>query len=131
MAMKCPNCGKETQESRMFCGWCNASLREPAHSIVSPEKRESLTQMVFLIQNRFLRIVVMVSGITLAIGGVGFAIFGAYAIVKGSSLRYTINDRIVNAGEFAEVTLAIGLALVFVGFVLRYVYHKEKPARAE
>lgn len=73
----------------------------------------------------------MISGILLTITGVGFAIFGAYAIVKGSSLQYTINDRIVNAGEFAEAALGIGMALVFVGFVLRYVYRKEKPARAE
>jgi hypothetical protein len=87
--------------------------------------------MRLLIQNRFLRICVMISGILLTITGVGFAIFGAYAIVKGSSLQYTINDRIVKAGEFAEVALGIGMALVFVGFVLRYVYHKEKPARAE
>jgi hypothetical protein len=87
--------------------------------------------MVPLIQNRFLRICVMVSGILLAISGVGFAIFGAYAGYKGPGLTYIINGRIVSVGEFAEVTLAIGLALVFVGFVLRYVYHKEKPARAE
>jgi hypothetical protein len=87
--------------------------------------------MVFLIRNRFLRIVVMVSGITLAIGGVGFAIFGAYAVSKGDSLVYLINDRVVRAGEFAEVTLMIGLALLFAGFVLRYVYHKEKPARVD
>jgi multidrug transporter EmrE-like cation transporter len=87
--------------------------------------------MVPLIQNRFLSICVMISGILLAISGVGFAIFGAYAVYEGPSLTYMINGRMVSVGEFAEVTLAIGLALVFVGFVLRYVYHKKKPARAE
>ena len=84
-----------------------------------------------LIQNRFLRICVMISGILLTITGVCFAIFGAYAVSKGDSLVYMINDRVVRAGEFAEVTLGIGMALVFVGYVLRYVYRKEKPARAE
>jgi len=47
MAMKCPNCGKETEESRIFCGWCNASLREPAPSTDSPRNHsesESLSQ---------------------------------------------------------------------------------------
>ncbi|MGB2825461.1 MAG: hypothetical protein WBC49_02350, partial [Thermoplasmata archaeon] len=131
MVMKCPSCGKEETENHFFCGWCNASLRESAHSTVSPEKYERLTQMVSLIQNRFLRICVMISGILLFISGVGFAIFGAYAIAKGDTLTYMINDRVVRAGEFAEVTLMIGLALVFAGFFLRYVYHKEKPARAE
>jgi uncharacterized BrkB/YihY/UPF0761 family membrane protein len=87
--------------------------------------------MVFLIQNRFLRICVMISGLLLAIVGVGFAIFGAYAITKGDSLTYIINDRVVRAGEFAEVTLMISLAFIFVGFALRYAYRKQKPARAE
>ena len=127
MKMKCPNCGKEVPEYSYFCGWCNARLRPT----VSPEKRKSPTQMVPLIQNGFLRICVMISGILLAISGVGFAIFGAYAIYKGPSLTYIINGRIVSVGEFAEVTLAIGLALVFVGFVLRYAYHKTKPARVD
>lgn len=129
--MKCPNCGREGAEDRIFCGWCNASLREPEPSTVSPEKPEIRTQMVFLIQNRFLRICVMISGLLLAIVGVGFAIFGAYAITKGDSLTYIINDRVVRAGEFAEVTLMISLAFIFVGFALRYAYRKQKPARAE
>ena len=48
MAMKCPNCGKETSEDRFFCGWCNASLREPTPSTDSPTYRrepESSSQM--------------------------------------------------------------------------------------
>jgi hypothetical protein len=136
--MKCPNCGKETNIESFYCGWCNASLREPAPSTDNPtpgpksdDESVSITHMRPLIQNRFLRICVMISGVLLAIAGVGFAIFGAYAIAKGSSLQYRINDRIVNAGEFAGIALAIGLAFVFIGFVLRYVYHKEKPVRAE
>ena len=48
MAMKCPNCGKETSEDRFFCGWCNAKLREPTPSTDSPTYRsepESSSQM--------------------------------------------------------------------------------------
>jgi len=39
MAMKCPNCGKETSEDRFFCGWCNASLRDPRPSTDNPTYR--------------------------------------------------------------------------------------------
>ena len=134
MAMKCPKCGKETPEGAYYCGWCNATLRETALPIDSPTNSSESgppTQMVFLIKNRLLRICVMISGITLAIGGIGFAIFGAYAMYRGSSLVYTINGNIVNFGEFAQATLAIGLVLMFSGFILRYVYRKEKPAQAE
>ena len=134
MMMKCPNCGAENPDHAVFCGKCAGTMKESEQSTGSLEnslESERLTQMVPLIQNRFLRICVMISGILLAISGVGFAIFGAYAIAKGSSLQYTINDRIVNAGEFAEVTLAIGLVFLFVGFLLRIAYHKTKPERVD
>jgi len=26
--MKCPKCGKETSESRLYCGWCGVQIRE-------------------------------------------------------------------------------------------------------
>jgi hypothetical protein len=124
MEMKCPNCGKEVPEYSNFCGWCNERLR----AIVSPEKRESPTQMVPLIKNRFFRITTMIGGILSAIFGVIFAIVGAYAIAGGSGVTFTINDRIVSAEEGGPIFLVIGLVLLFVGFALRYVYHKMKPA---
>jgi len=136
MAMKCPNCGKENSESGYYCGWCNASLKEPTPSTDSPTNSsepeplpEPITQMELLVENRFLRIFMMIGGIISAIFGAIFAIAGAYAIAGGSNVAFTINDRMVSAEEGGPIFLVIGLVLLFVGFSLRYAYHKQRPAR--
>ena len=132
MAMKCPNCGKENSESAYYCGWCNASLREPTPSTDSPtnsSESEPITQMELLVENRFLRIFMMIGGILSAIGGAIFIIVTAYAMSGGSNVQFTINDRVVSAEEGGPIFLVIGLILLFVGIALRYAYHKERPAR--
>ena len=131
--MKCPNCGKETEESKMFCGWCSARIREPVPSTDSQTPHgESVSnmQMVPLIQNDFLRMVTKIGGILSAIFGAIFAIVAAYAIAGGSGVTFTINDRVVSAEEGGPIFLVIGLVLLFVGFALRYAYHKTKPEKA-
>ena len=130
--MKCPNCGKETEDDRFFCGWCNASLREPAPSTDSQTSHiESVsnTQMVPLIRNDFLRMVTKIFGIFSAIFGAILAIVAAYAIAGGSGVTFTINDRVVSTEEGGPIFLVIGLVLLFVGFALRYAYHKAKPEK--
>jgi hypothetical protein len=148
MAMKCPNCGKETSEDRFFCGWCNAKLREPTPSTDSPTYRSepesssqmelddrslgrtvSKAQMVPLIRNDFLRMVTKIFGIFSAIFGAILAIVAAYAIAGGSGVTFTINDRVVSTEEGGPIFLVIGLVLLFVGFALRYAYHKAKPEK--
>ena len=132
MAMKCPNCGKETDESRMFCGWCNARIREPAFSTDGPTPNGepvSTTQTIPLIQNEFLRTVAKICGILSAIFGAIFAIVAAYAIAGGSGVTFTINDRMVSAEEGGPIFLVIGLVLLFVGFALRYAYHRTRPEK--
>lgn len=133
MGMKCPNCGAENPDYAVYCGKCAGTIKESERSTGNPEnslESERLTQMVPLIQNGFLRIVAMIGGILSAIFGAIFAIVAAYAIAGGSGVRFTINDRLVSAEEGGPIFLVIGLVLLFVGFALRYAYHKTKPERA-
>ena len=130
MAMKCPKCGAENPDYAMYCGKCAGSMKESEQSTVK-EKYESPTQMVPLIQSRYLRIATMLLGIFLAIFGAIVVFVTAYAIAGGAGVTFTINDRMVSVEEGGPIFLVIGLVLLFVGFALRHAYHKTKPERAD
>jgi hypothetical protein len=133
MGMKCPNCGSEEPDYAVYCGKCAGLMKEREQSTGSPEKSERLgspVQMVFWIKDRFTRMFMKSFGIGAVIVGAFFAIAGALATSMGGFTDITINGRVVLAEEGGQTFFVIGLALLFVGYVLRYAHHKMIPERA-
>ncbi len=42
--MKCPKCGRETQDKTKFCGWCGAYMRNPFQSKEKPIQPEVMDE---------------------------------------------------------------------------------------
>jgi TM2 domain-containing membrane protein YozV len=42
--MKCPKCGRETQDKTKFCGWCGADMRNPFQSKEKPIQPEVMDE---------------------------------------------------------------------------------------
>lgn len=129
MAMKCPKCGTETSEDRMYCGYCGGTVREPVPSAGSSETAHELgrlTQMRPLIQNGFLRVFVKIGGVLGALFGVIFAIVGLYGIAGGTGVEFSINDRVVDGQEGGPIFLITGIVILLVGVALIYLGFKKK-----